>query len=220
MQFPLFFWFELVSLLVAIFYFKKIKSSFLVWLIPFLILTCLTEIAGLYYKYVLHQENGMIYNLYMLLEFPFWTAYYRYLAKSGKQRKVITISGLLALAFAVINLLGIQGPVRFNSYTQIAGALLIICLSAHYFYSLLREAEETTLFKNAFFWISSGVLFYYTGTFLYFALYAYLVEMHSKENNELFGLINLNLLILFYSCIALGLILHRKQQYGNRHYSH
>ena len=93
---PVEFWFEALSLIVSILVIKRLKGSFLAFIVPMLAITVACEFAGAYYKHVLHQSNGWIYNIVTLTQVGFWLLLFQDLIKGGLAKKV---SSTLLIAF-------------------------------------------------------------------------------------------------------------------------
>jgi len=212
MPLPFFFWAELLSLIVSIAVFRKLQGSFYLWFIPFLILIVGIEIGGLYIKNVLGERNGWLYNLSLLIEFPFLLLLFRNQAEAKATKKLITVILILFSVFASLNITVIQGFWNFNNYTLIAGAFSMITCACLHFYEILKYKTVDNLLRSAMFWIASACLFYFSGIFLYFSLYGHLAKITSSTNIRLFATINLNLIVLFYTFISIALLVYNKKK--------
>jgi hypothetical protein len=203
---PIFFWFELLSLVIGTILIKRLRGSILVYFIPVLLITVAAESVGLYYKLFLHKYNGQIYNLLLFVQLPFFIFLLRAYIQTKTTKDFALIILVAFLVYGVINFVFIQGKSRFNNHTLITGALIIVLLSCYYCFELLKYGTESKILNNPMFWISSGTLFYFTGTFFYFALYDYLRKYKLENKSEIFDLIILNLVIVLYSFISIGFL--------------
>jgi hypothetical protein len=212
MKLPAFFWFEISSFIISIVAIKRIKGTSFVYFIPFLFITSLTEILGIYFKFVLHRNNALIYNLYLFVEISFFLFLFRKNSESSKLRNFAKWSIVIFSPFYIINLLFFQKLNLYNSYSAILGAFLIIIAACAFFYYCIQDINETNIaspFVNPMFWIAVGCLFYYAGTFFYFALYENLLVLKSDANDFLFSTINLNLIIVLNLCLIYGISIKR-----------
>jgi hypothetical protein len=205
-NFPLPFWFELLSLVVSLLVINRLRNSVLFLFVFLLSLVVLVEFIGMYLKYIKNDETGWLYNIFTIIQFPIWIQIFKNQLQYQGIKLGANLLLLFFISFALLNLFFFQGIRDFNNYSLITGSAILIFLSCAYLYQLMAEGEKMSLLREPMFWISSGALFYFTGTFFYFALYHYLLEIKLKKLTEIFDLIIPNLIILLYCCISVGLL--------------
>ena len=110
------------------------------------------------------QSNTFIYNLFTAFEFCFYFFFFHSILKEYLQKSKIYYIIILYAALALINIYLIQGRYIFHTYTYILGSMICIILSITYFYFLFKYSKVDNLIKDAVFWISTGLLFYYSCT--------------------------------------------------------
>lgn len=85
---------------------------------------------------------------------------------------------MIIISFIVIASLGAiyaDGLLRFNSSARVLESLLLIIFSLLYFYKTLRELKIKRLEQEPIFWISTGILIYFSGNFLIFICCNYII---------------------------------------------
>jgi hypothetical protein len=115
-------------------------------------------------KYTQWFYNGFHYISYLFIMYFFYQV-----LRSAGVRNVLKVMGILYAAFALINMLFIQGLIWLNSYSELLASVILIFSSVAYFYQLLFAKKVETIKNNPLFWISSGVLLSHLGSVL--ALY-------------------------------------------------
>ena len=110
------------------------------------------------------QSNLFIYNLFTAFEFCFYFFFFHSILKEYLQKSKIYYIIILYAALALINIFLIQGKYNFHTYTYILGSMICIILGIIYFYFLFKYSKVDNLIKDAVFWISTGLLFYYSCT--------------------------------------------------------
>lgn len=151
----------IISIAVGLYTTGK-KSPLHLRLLPYnLILTLLTELIGHYYQ-KRGINNVIIYNIYALIQF-FFLAYFfsRVIPNKTLQKLIWRISFIIPL-LCILNLFFLQGPYVFNSYTFLLGSVEMILLGIIYFYQLFKSSANVILLKEPPFWISIGIIFFYT----------------------------------------------------------
>jgi len=208
--FPTVFWFEVLSLAISIAVINRLRASFLIYIVPMLAITVICEGIGTYYKFVLREQNGWIYNIVTLVQVSFWLFLFRQLIE-GQLVKRVSVTLIAAfLLFSIVNLVVIQGPYAFNNYTLIAGSAIIIFQSCLYLFQYQASGKDVVVLKDPTFYLASGPLFFFAGTFVYFSLYHYSPALLSASNSRLFGMILINLNIIYYVFISIGLLFTNK----------
>ena len=212
MQLPVYLYFILFSLVIAVYCYHGLKFSFLKWFIPFLLITLFTELVAVYYKYVLDQPNGWLYNIYIIFQVLFSLYMYWQLKMRKPFRQVIAacfiIYSLLSLA-----VYGRDGVQSLNVYMFLTGGFFVV-LSGIFFlfnyFSLDNAGEEINLIP--FLWITIGVLSYFSVLSITISLYKYILMYKLAIGGvELYNLVPRLMSIILYSSFAYGFWLCRKK---------
>lgn len=205
-EFPLPFWFELLSLLISLFLIKRLFTYSMTYLIIILILNTFVEFIGMYLKYIERQQTGWLYNILTIVQFPLWILLFGKHIPTTLFKNVKRILVIAFLCFAICDLFFIQGIKNFNNYTLILGSAILIFVCCIYLFFLLKKNHSNNPIIIPMFWVASGAFFYFSGTFLFFAFYDYLIQYYARTGNEIFIYLNLNLIIVLYVCISIGIL--------------
>lgn len=143
--------------------------------------------------------NLPIYHVFTVIEFLLILNIY-----SAVLTKMITKNGIYALGvsfflFSCFNVLFIQSIFVFNSVPIVIHSILVILITFISLYNILKDPQYTLLNNNSLFWISAGLLIYFSSSLVLFYIVNSL-ELTQLESHTIWGLhaiINI-LLILFY----------------------
>ncbi|MEO5637613.1 MAG: hypothetical protein ABIR15_10845 [Chitinophagaceae bacterium] len=152
-----------------------------------------------------NKHTASLYNYFTLFEFIFYLFFFRALFTNPRIKKIILFSSIFYFIITLLNILFLQGRTTFHTYTYVLGCTLIVLFSIMYFYSLLKFPEKGTLTKNPFFWIVSGLMFYYTCTFSLYGLNNFIAETMQQYSKNLF-LISDTLNLLLYTSFSIGFL--------------
>lgn len=174
----------------------------------YLLITCLTETAGIYIREQLHRPNTPLYNGYLVVEcLTISTFLYHQLKPYGV--KVGVLFGVLALLLTgfVAEITGI-GFMRYANRVTTLMSVVFVVASLYYYYLILKEEEYVQLGTYAPFWWMSGTLIFYFGGVATFVFFEYLVQdqvphsIHYSVRYLIFKVLN----VLLYSCWSYAFI--------------
>ena len=167
---------ELLAAIVGTIYFFKYKHTSLKYFLFLLWYITLTEFTGWYVieneilPLIFLDENGVKYNLWMynLLRFitfnTLFFIYYNYL-NSKIFKKWIKIFAIIYISICIINWSFIQSFIWEKSeIPKIIGSIFLIITIVFYFIESLKSEKIVLFHKRLLFWISIGLLLFYTGT--------------------------------------------------------
>jgi len=181
--------------------------------IPFFLLVslfieCATPLRLIHF----HGNNSWFFNIFTTIEFLYYSFIFYHLFTTHFKRNIVAITVGMFLIFTWINIFFIQGFRRFHTISYRVGAIMIVVWCFLYFRQLIQSAEYIVLIKNPYFWISTGLLFFYLGFFFYFSAFDYIVYKKVRFSVALFNIISDTLNILLYSCFVIALICPRKKR--------
>ncbi len=209
------FLFELISLLTAIFCYKDLKATKMVYFIPFLLLTVFVEFIGyLSIFYNLGDKNYWIYNIFNIIEFIFYAFLFYQNLKIPVLKKTVLYFIPLIILFSVYNYVFLQGLDRFHTYTLLFGSFFMVFFCCCYFYEwVLPEQITQNLLKQPFFWICVGLLLFYLGSVIINALFEYLRSSDMlQEGKRIYKFINQTLNLVLYTSFSISFILCRNNR--------
>jgi hypothetical protein len=209
------FFFEMLSLVIAIFCYTALKQTKMVYFIPFLLLTVVVEFIGyLAIVYEIRGKNYWLYNVFNLIEFLF----YAYLFASNFQLKFLRVlayaSMPVLILFSSLNYIYIQGSENFHTYTLLLGSFFMVFFCCCFFYEwVLPEQITQNLVRQPFFWICVGLLLFYLGSVIINALFEYLRSSDMiQEGKRIYVFINRSLNIILYTSFSISFLICRKNR--------
>ena len=107
-----------------------------------------------------YYNTSLLYNLFSLFEFVFYLLCFACIFTGRRTKTSILIIGVFYSAITLLNIFFYQGKDVFHTYTYMLGCIIIVVLSALYFYFLFRFPDNGSLTRNPFFWIVTGLLFF------------------------------------------------------------
>jgi hypothetical protein len=198
------------SMLVCLILYKSVKKTALKYFLPFLVLTIIVELSGLWMNQ--HGiKNYLLFNVFTTVEFVFYSfLFFKHYRKNENKLLSLLFMPLYTLA-VIINLIYFQGIERFHTYTFLLGSFFIVVFCCLFFYeSVLPEYIESTLTKEPFFWVCTGLLLFYLGSVIINALFEYLRTFDMQfEGKKIYSTINQILNILLYTAFLISFIVCR-----------
>lgn len=141
---------------------QKDPPRYLNSFIIYILVTIIVEVVAWWYS-IHNIRNLIFYNLYAIINFTYLIFLLRSFMTNARLVKVM---GVLMFAYpilALINLLLIQGTnTIFNTYTFLSGCVIVVTASVCYFYERIKYPGPHSLLKEPPFWVSTGLLFFYT----------------------------------------------------------
>ncbi len=148
-------------------------------------------------------NNHPVYHVYSILEFLIILSIYSSYFDRTRINKVFFILGTSFTLFALANMLLWQSPLEFNSNVTLTSSALIIMLSLSSFYRMLIGPVYTTLHLIPIFWISAGLLLYFSSNIVLFYLGSR-VELTYEDSLPIWGLHSIfNCLLILFFTVAL-----------------
>lgn len=215
MQIAWFSYFQLLSLIVAIFCWKGLKAGSLLAFIPLLIIVNITELTGTNFQAFGWSSNYFVYNLYLLLSTPFF--FYlggKMLFLTRKETVIYLIVCSLCMLLVIVNYGFIQGKTRFNTYSMGLVEIMKIIFSGLCLMRLIvLDREEVNFMKEPYFWINSVNLLGGLITLVVLGLQSYILENHIEiAHRSLYAAILPVVNAFVYSGYSYAFILCRMQK--------
>jgi hypothetical protein len=167
----------LIDLITGAILYRRLDPPILRWFVPFLALTLMVEVTGLITSRR-NMHNLWMFNFFTCIEFLFYSYLYSTLLEQRKWVKVIRYSMIVYPVLFLINIFFIEGFLKFHTITYRIGSVMVVFWCYLYFRQLMLSPGYTSLFRNPIFWISTGLLFFYTGFFFYMSAAFILLYTH------------------------------------------
>jgi len=176
-QLPWYIYFIVASILAGITVYFKHPTPFYLKLFPiFLFVTLIFEVITTWMT--IHRGNNLsVYNIYFIFSFLFYLNFFRETVHNQIVKRIIIVLIISFILLSVINIIYFQKIDQWNSISYSIGCLLIIVLSFYYFFEIFQHPKATKLSSEPTFWISSGLLFYYSCSFPFLSPINFLKSM-------------------------------------------
>lgn len=202
----LFHWFELLALIVSILVLKKTRGTALVFFVPFLLLVNVYEIGTIKGWFTTENSNHLAGNIFMPVHFSFYLGLLLTVFYNRRVKKVIVANWIILMILYLANLIFIQGMDKYNSYTYLAGSLILIGWCCYLFYRIMITPTSLNIMRYPYFWIYSGAMFFYLFRFVFMSYFTFMAYAQNMMYIQLFKSISNISIILLYSCIITGLL--------------
>jgi hypothetical protein len=201
------------SLLVGIICFRQLKPFHLQAFVPFLALTLIVELAGVYMKYVLDTNNGALYNGYIFVQVVFCSVFLRGTVHNSIHRRIIT-AGLAIYIIASLTSFYYNGLIDFNREMFLLGGFNV-ALSCIFFllnYFATDSAQEAARYEPVV-WIAVGLIAYFAVLSITVSLKQYILLYDLKIGGiMLHNVVPRAMSIIMYLCFAFSFYRCRKNQ--------
>lgn len=206
---------ELLSLLVAIFYYRYLRGTFMKWVLPFLAFIFFGERYATYQWYVLKVPTININYLIACIESIFYGYVFYSLSRRVLIKKAILYFVLISEIGYIISFIFFRKNYAYFFGNIIASGFFIAVIALAYLYMKFVEEEddEVLLVSEPGFWIAFGVSLFYSGVSISFSLYEYM-----KRNvlvlfgEKLINLIPQILSVILYLSISIAIILCKQKK--------
>lgn len=115
-------------------------------------------------------NNLYLYNSFGIVEgLLLLKVYFDFLSQSPQYRKLLIVFGIFFSVYGLWDILYSEAfTTKFNSYTYMGSAFMLIISSLLFFLQMLQNTETTSLKGQPKFWFNAGSLLYFSGTFFVF----------------------------------------------------
>ncbi|SDG36723.1 hypothetical protein SAMN04487996_1183 [Dyadobacter soli] len=173
----------------------------LCWLIFFALL--IESISRIFWFFKV--SNLFLWPIYITVEFALLTWMYSLVLD---QKWLTTVRGWMLAAFTAIVLvreLGQQGQsVWIDNAGRSIESVVVILLALSYFYKVFQELKVQNLLVEPFFWVSAGLLLFFSGNFLIF-IFMNFILLYSKNLNDQIWVIHSLMNYMLYITYAIAL---------------
>ena len=128
----------LISLLISIIFYKRLKPSWLRLFTWFLLFSMLISITGYFYSFYLKTGNHFIFNIYLVVQFLF---YFGIFYKTFHTKKLKTFTLFVSVCFLIYLLISFIFLDEFHTFNSLAftiGSVLTILFCLLYFGALFN----------------------------------------------------------------------------------
>jgi hypothetical protein len=208
---PLYFIFEIVAFILSCIFCINGKFRTLHFFVPFLFLIVFFEFGNLKGWFTVHKSNLWAINIIMLMEFLFYGLFLRNILWQASHKRLFLFLFFIVCLVSIFDNLFFHGFWQLNSYAIILNSISIIVFACIYFYELLNyNIEDLEIARYPYFWITTGLLFYYLGMFAFFVSFEYMAYRNNYAYYSFFKIISLISIIILYSCFSIAFLCNRR----------
>lgn len=206
--------------LISLIRYKRFYDTPLKYLPMLIIYTFFTELLGYFIKYSNEflffsdsrytWHNVIIFNIYQVVFFIFFFEVYRRLTKKQAIKKQTRYLSIFCISAYVINAL-VYNPLHNQmTHAHIIGSLMMIYIVILYFKEKHHEGLAQPLKFNLMFWISSGLMIFYT----LFPIVSIIYLLNFDIGIQIyFRPLLLTAIVLMYTLIIIGLIIGKRKAF-------
>jgi hypothetical protein len=167
-----------------------------------LALTVLTELTAdiLNYKRI---NNWWLYNLFMLIEFPAYAWFYLQVIRKKRLRRILWFFLLIFPIFWAV-LIWKSGLRNWNGAIITVGSFFSVLFALMYYHRIITSPDILTLRTLPEFWIATGMLIFYLGSFAFFGMMNFILK-HPEVAARLITIYQI-LDILMYCLFSYGFL--------------
>ncbi|MET0463468.1 MAG: hypothetical protein ABW007_09945 [Chitinophagaceae bacterium] len=196
---------EIIAAVAGLIYYRKNPITLFSW---FLVAVAIIELTGLYMR--LKEWYGPLLKFYTMIAIPLqmimlhgvFIIYFRSTKKKAVPWICLAVY-LLSFAMEMLFLTGAKNVYLSASYST--GNICLLVLIMLYFQHIMKTPEIFNLRSSMMFYICTGLLLFYLGSFPFFALFNYLVENYTAfQKNYYWAMMTLS--CLMYLTFTAGFI--------------
>lgn len=204
---------EILSFILSAVFFADLKKFKLGGFLPYLFVTCVTEVCASSLHAFGLTNNHFMYDIYMVIATPIILyIFLKLLNYSGIKKSIYVITGTLAVLFMLFDLLYLQGWVAYDTYSNTVNTLICILLSLLLLIKVLMDdGMKIKLTDHPYFWICAGLLIFNLCDLIIGGLQQFIALKQIKIGGILLYKILLPVFAAFlYMCFSYSFILCRK----------
>jgi len=162
--------------------------------------------VGYVYSFDFKSGNHFIFNIYLLIQFLFYFAFFYKTFQTKKLKRFTLLMSTCFLVYLLISFIFLNGFHTFNSLGFTIGSVLTILFCLLYFGSLFNAEGFINYFKIPMFWIATGILFFFVGNFIYLSFLNYILENNLDNGGNIYEFIIITLNLLLYCFFSIGFL--------------
>ena len=195
----------LVFSIIGILKFKYCDITFKL-LTALLFYTFISEVISTFLEYT-SGNNSIPQKIYTLFHIAIFTSIYYTIFDQPLIKKIVLFVGVIFFLYALYYI------IKFNkselpSYLIMLDAIILVFFSILYYFELVLNPNVENILSSGNFWLNTSVILYFTGVFIFFASFNYLLLHNKNILIQLGNIKNFFLDPLHYFLLGLSLCFH------------
>ncbi len=201
-------WIEIITAIIGSIYFYKYKETYLKYFLLFLWYIVINELTGRYLANILGRYNLIIFNIYLLINFPFLFSIYRHFLKNEFYKNIIFYFIYIYIIIFIFNGIFIEDYIEdLVTYPFIIGSSFLIVSVIFYFIEILNSERILNITRDLLFWISVGVLLFNIGIIPWVITLEYF-----EEKKDAVTMLSKALILILNICYIIGFVWGHKMR--------
>jgi hypothetical protein len=148
-------------------------------------------------------RNYFLFHIYTPIEYALF-ALLLSIHLNSFEKRLVNLSILLILTFAIVNLIFFQNAYQLNTNVITTSSIALVVISVILFFRILSKMIYRRIEKSSFFWINIGILIYFSSSLVLFAFGDWLAVV-SLEYSISIWVIHVFFNVIQYICFNIAL---------------
>lgn len=199
----------LMVFIIGLIFTKKASHFSYILLLVFLLITFMNESICMYIKNKQLGSTYIFYNFYYYFRFPIIGWMFLNILSDKLQKGFVYFFMLFSVILFIVNNFYLYGFYTLHSNYQFSGGIFIVIISLIHFYNILKNTKKKNPLTTPFFWVATGLFFYFLGTLPFFGILNFLLQKEIIFVSA-FLIIIKSFSILLYSLIGIDFYIQWK----------
>ncbi len=197
--------------IIGLIFTKKASHFSYILLLVFLLITFMNESICMYIKNKQLGSTYIFYNFYYYFRFPIIGWMFLNIFSDKLQKGFVYFFMLFSVILFIVNNFYLYGFYTLHSNYQFSGGIFIVIISLIQFYNILKNTKKKNPLTTPFFWVATGLFFYFLGTLPFFGILNFLLKKEIIFVSAYLIIIK-SFSILLYSLIGIDFYIQWKYQ--------
>lgn len=185
----------ILALLVGAVYFKRLEPA-LRYLASLIFFEAFVEILSRALG-AQHKSNLFLFPIDTLVEFGLLAWMYRTVLRPSAVSRWLPVVVVLFSLVSLYSYIEPENLFRFNTVQRFAESFLVLALVLLYFYKIIRDLVIINLEREPMFWVSVGLLLYFSGNVFIFVSSNYVIQRSTTLSQKLWNIHALLYMVLY-----------------------
>ncbi|MBL4710102.1 MAG: hypothetical protein JKY48_16860 [Flavobacteriales bacterium] len=147
-----------------------------------------------------------MYHMTMLIETGFIWVIYRFQLRSILSQKFFVSIAIFYACFFIYSMLYLQSLSEFPAYIRFVESIIVIFFCITYYVLCLRQLDTQLIHRSFMFWVSTGLLLYFTSNLLITLFGNILIQESDNESWQAIWSVHNILNVILYICFIIAFL--------------